>query len=183
MFQALYAAGHGACALVFYITHAMIGRNITNHSLEKKKSALPQPIWRQNSFLSKHPFLPEADVTWDSQDEGWRQVTTNTQRGVLCSRISESILHWSNPEEQECYSDNKVPALSWDNSVHVAQTWQHWRLLPLWANLWSTSNPRKWSIPISSVRWGTTLLPVHKEEQEKMNIKLLLCQSKSINAY
>ena len=28
----------GACVLVFYITRAMIGRNITNHSLEKKKT-------------------------------------------------------------------------------------------------------------------------------------------------
>ena len=42
----------GACALVFYIAHAMIGGNITNHSLEKKKSTLPQPIWWENSFLS-----------------------------------------------------------------------------------------------------------------------------------
>ena len=41
----------GTCALVFYITRAMIGRNITNHSLEKKKSALPRFIWRQNNFL------------------------------------------------------------------------------------------------------------------------------------
>ena len=41
----------GACALVFYITRAMIGRNITNHSLEKKKSALLRFIWQQNNFL------------------------------------------------------------------------------------------------------------------------------------
>ena len=31
----------------------MIGRNITNHSLEKKKSALLRFIWQQNNFLSR----------------------------------------------------------------------------------------------------------------------------------
>ena len=43
----------GDCALLFYITYATIGRNITNHSLEKKKSALLRFIWRQNNFLSR----------------------------------------------------------------------------------------------------------------------------------
>ena len=50
----------GTCALVFYITRAMIGRNITNHSLEKKKSALLRFIWRQNNFLSQ-VFALKAD--------------------------------------------------------------------------------------------------------------------------
>jgi len=43
----------GACALVFHTTRTVIGRNITNHSLEKKKRALLQIIWRQNNFLSR----------------------------------------------------------------------------------------------------------------------------------
>ena len=43
----------GACALVFYITRAMIGRNITNHSFEEKKSALLLFIWQQHNFLSR----------------------------------------------------------------------------------------------------------------------------------
>ena len=40
------------CALVFHITCTMIGGNITNHSLEKKKSALLQFIKQQNTFLA-----------------------------------------------------------------------------------------------------------------------------------
>ena len=43
----------GTCALIFYITRAIIGRNITNHNLEKKKSALLRFIWQQNNFLSQ----------------------------------------------------------------------------------------------------------------------------------
>ena len=43
----------GACALVFYITRTMIGRNITNHSFEEKKSALLLFIWQQHNFLSR----------------------------------------------------------------------------------------------------------------------------------
>ena len=118
--HSLLLATMGTCALVFYITHAMIG------------SALLQPIW----------------------------------------------LH---PKEKECYSDNKVPAISQGKSVRLAQTWWHWwLLLLLLANLWSTSNPKKWFIPISSFRWGTTCLLLHKEEQVEMHIKLLLHQSKYI---
>ena len=45
----------GDCALAFYIPRAMIGRNIDNHTLEKKKSALLRFIWQQNNFLS-HVF-------------------------------------------------------------------------------------------------------------------------------
>ena len=37
----------------FYITRAMIGRNVTHHSFEKKKSTLLLFIWRQNHFLSR----------------------------------------------------------------------------------------------------------------------------------
>ena len=43
----------GACALIFYMTRTMIERNITNHSLEKKKSAPLWFFWRQNNFLSR----------------------------------------------------------------------------------------------------------------------------------
>ena len=43
----------GDCALAFYIPRAMIGRNIDNHSLEKKKSALLRFIRQQNIFLSR----------------------------------------------------------------------------------------------------------------------------------
>ena len=43
----------GDCALAFYIPRAMIGRNIDNHSLEKKKSALLPFIRQQNNFLSR----------------------------------------------------------------------------------------------------------------------------------
>ena len=44
----------GACALVFYITRAMIGRNITNHSFEEEKSTLKLLfIWQQHNFLSR----------------------------------------------------------------------------------------------------------------------------------
>ena len=50
------------------------------------------------------------------------ELTTNTRRAVLCSRISESILHWSHPKEHECHSDNKVPALSRGKSVRLAHT-------------------------------------------------------------
>ena len=52
----------GTCALVFYLTRAMIGRNITNHSLEKgkEKSSLFQCIWPQNDFLS-HVLALEMD--------------------------------------------------------------------------------------------------------------------------
>ena len=71
--------------------------------------------------------------------------------------------------------------------VWPAQMWWHWRLLPLLANLWFTSNPRKWSTPISSVGRGTTRLPVYKEEQEEMNIELLCVKANiyrwSINTY
>ena len=42
----------GAFALIFYMTRTMIERNITNHSLEKKKSAPLWFVWRQNNFLS-----------------------------------------------------------------------------------------------------------------------------------
>jgi len=40
------------CALVFYTTRVVIGRNITNHSLEKKKAPCFDLFWQQNNLLS-----------------------------------------------------------------------------------------------------------------------------------
>ena len=46
------ATGHGTCALIFYVTHAMIGRNVTNDSFEKKNG----PCF--NLIGSKATFFP-----------------------------------------------------------------------------------------------------------------------------
>ena len=41
----------GSCALVFYVTHTIIGTNITNHSLKKKK--VPAWIYLATKQLAK----------------------------------------------------------------------------------------------------------------------------------
>ena len=154
----------GACALIFYMTRIMIERNITNHGLEKKKSALLWFIWRQNNFLSR-VFALKMDKFVLKVKPRKKPCSTTPQEqakqypgkfhGITISYFVQHVMFlWITTESQFLASTFQLfhTSSEWMNPLRSEGNNRHWRL-HLSAKLQLTKISRKrWTLDYYCVK-------------------------------